>query len=142
MLDSVGNSTKLSGIHGVALLDVTAQGSSGDIKLVKGRSNDVPASADLAFVVTVQNQGERHRDTTCPSPPRSRSPAATPTQRRRHPSPRIGPTRRRTSPSPGSPSRTEALSKEVTLKVVAGPVKGERVETNNTATYKLLLQLQ
>ena len=36
----------------------------------------------------------------------------------------------------------EALSKEVTLKVVAGPVKGERVETNNSATYKLLLQLK
>ncbi len=30
----------------------------------------------------------------------------------------------------------------VTLKVVAGPVQGERVESNNSATYKLLLQLQ
>ena len=37
---------------------------------------------------------------------------------------------------------TDALSKEVTLKVVAGPVKGERVRANNSATYKLLLQLQ
>ena len=56
-LDSVGKSSKLSGIHGVALLGVTAKGSSGDVKLVKGKTNDVPASPDLAFVVRVQNQG-------------------------------------------------------------------------------------
>jgi co-chaperonin GroES (HSP10) len=36
----------------------------------------------------------------------------------------------------------EALSKEVTLKVTAGPVEGEAVETNNSASFKLLLQLQ
>ena len=37
---------------------------------------------------------------------------------------------------------TEALSKKVKLTVKAGPVKGERVETNNSATYTLLLQLK
>ncbi len=36
----------------------------------------------------------------------------------------------------------EALSKECTVKVTAGPVEGERVKSNNTAQYKILLQLQ
>ena len=36
----------------------------------------------------------------------------------------------------------EALSKVCTLKVVAGPVEGERVETNNSAQFKLVLQLK
>ena len=44
-LDSVGKSSKLTGTHGVALLGVTAQSTGGDIKLVKGKENDVPASA-------------------------------------------------------------------------------------------------
>ena len=33
-------------------------------------------------------------------------------------------------------------SPAIALKVTAGPVKGERVLSNNTATYKLLLQLK
>ena len=56
-LQSVGKSSKLTGIHGVGLLTVTAKGSSGDVKLVKGKTTDVPASPDLAFVVQVHNQG-------------------------------------------------------------------------------------
>ena len=140
MLDNVGKSPKLTGIHGVAVLGVTAKSSSGDIKLVKGRTNDVPASADLAFVVQVQNQGSVAENEvpvtatlTLPGsdPIKQSAPIAT-----------IEAGKTQDVTISGFAIPTEALSKEVTLKVVAGPVKGERVETNNTVTYKLLLQLK
>jgi hypothetical protein len=140
MLENVGKSAKMTGIHGVALLDVTAQSSSGDIKLAKGKTNDVPASADLAFVVQVQNQGsvtEREVPVTATltvpggDPIKKTATIATVD---------AGKTQEVTITGFAIPET--ALSKEVTLKIVAGPVKGERVETNNTATYKLLLQLK
>jgi hypothetical protein len=140
MLENVGKSTKMTGIHGVALLDVTARSSSGDIKLVKGHTNDVPASADLAFVATVQNQGsvvEREVPVTATltipggDPIKQTGSIATI---------EAGKTQEVTITGFAIPET--ALSKEVTLKVVAGPVKGERVETNNSATFKLLLQLK
>jgi hypothetical protein len=140
MLENIGKTTKLTGIHGVALLDVTAQSSSGDLKLVKGHVNDVPASADLAFVATVQNQGsvaEHEVPVTVTlvipggDPLKQSATIAT-----------IEAGKTQDVTITGFAIPETALSKEVTLKVEAGPVQGERVETNNTATYKLLLQLK
>jgi hypothetical protein len=139
-LESVGKSSKLTGIHGVGLLSVTAQGSSGDVKLVKGQTNDVPASADLAFVVEVQNQGSVTENAVTVT--------ATLTVQGGDPIQKeaeiatidAGKTQEVTITGFAIPE--EALSKPCTLKVVAGPVQGERVETNNSALYKLILQLQ
>ena len=140
MLDNVGKSTKLTGIHGVGLLDVTAQSSSGDIKLVKGKTNDVPASADLAFVVTVENEGSvTERDV--PVTATLTVPGGDPIKQTASIA-AIEASKTQDVTITGFAIPEEALSKEVTLKIVAGPVKGERVETNNSATYKLLLQLQ
>ncbi len=140
MLDNIGNSPKLTGIHGVALLDVTAKSGSGDLKLVKGRTNDVPASADLAFVVQVKNQGnvaEKNVPVTAtltlPGGSKIKQQASIAT---------IAAGKTQDVTITGFVIPAEALSKVVVLKVTAGPVKGERTETNNTATYKLLLQLQ
>jgi len=139
-LDSVGKSAKLTGIHGVGLISVTAQTSGGDIKLVQGKLNNVPASADLAFVCEVQNQGTvtEHEvpvtaTITIPggdSIKQSGSIAV------------IEPSKMQTVTISGFVIPETALSKEVTLKVMAGPVKGEHVLTNNTLSFKLLLQLQ
>ena len=140
MLDNVGKSPKMTGIHGVALIAVIAKSSSGDLTLVKGRTNDVPASADLAFVAQVQNQGSVAESKvpvtatlTLPGGSTIKQEASIAT---------IAPGKTQDVTITGFAIPTEALSKVVTLKVVAGPVKGERVETNNSATYKLLLQLQ
>ena len=139
-LDSVGKSTKLTGIHGVALISVTAQTSGGDVKLVKGQTNEVPASADLGFVCEVQNQGTvAERDVTVTAlltvpggdPLKQQGTIAV-----------IEPTKTQTVTISGFAIPETALSKEVTLKVTAGPVKGEQVLTNNTMSFKLLLQLQ
>ncbi len=142
-LESVGKSSKLSGIHGVALLDVTAKGSSGDVQLVRGRSNDVPASPDLSFVVQVQNQGsvtEKDVTVTATLVLPGGGDANTIVQEASIAS--IASNKTQDVTVTGFAIPTDALSKKVTLKVVAGPVKGERVETNNSATYQLLLQLQ
>jgi hypothetical protein len=139
-LESVGKSSKLTGIHGVGLLSVTAQGSSGDVKLVKGQTNDVPASADLAFVVEVQNQGSVTENAVPVTatltvqggdPIKKEAEIAT-----------IDAGKTQEVTITGFAIPEEALSKPCTLKVVAGPVQGERVETNNSALYKLILQLQ
>jgi len=139
-LESVGKSSKLTGIHGVGLLGVTAQGSSGDVKLVKGKTTDVPASADLAFVVEVQNQGSVTENAVSVTatltvqggdPIRKEAEIAT-----------IAAGKTQEVTITGFAIPEEALSKPCTLKVVAGPVQGERVETNNSALYKLVLQLK
>ncbi len=139
-LDSVGKSSKLSGIHGVGLLGVTAQSGGGDIKLIKGKTNDVPASTDLAFVCRVQNQGSvSEQDVkvvatiTIPGGDRIKQEGTIAVIK-------AGKTQDVTISGFVIPE--EALSKVIALKVTAGPVPGERVETNNSATFKILLQLQ
>jgi hypothetical protein len=140
MLDNVRKSTKLTGIHGVGLVDVTAQSSSGDIPLVKGKSNDVPASADLAFVVKVENGGSV-TEHDVPVTVTLTVPGGDPIEQTGSIA-TIEANKTQDVTITGFNIPEEALSKEVTLKVVAGPVKGERSEANNSATYKLLLQLK
>jgi hypothetical protein len=139
-LDTVGKSSKLTGIHGVGLLGVTAQTTGGDIKLVKGKTNDVPTSADLAFVCEVQNQGTvaEHEVAvvamlTLPGGDPVKQEATIPV---------IEPDKTEQVTLSGFAIPEEALSRVVTLKVTGGPVQGEKVETNNSASFKLLLQLQ
>jgi hypothetical protein len=139
-LDSVGKSTKLTGIHGVGLISVTAKTSSGDIKLVKDKTNNVPASADLGFVCEVQNQGTV-TEHDVPVTAMLTVPGGDPLKQQGTISV-IEPTKMQTVTISGFAIPETALSKVVTLKVTAGPVKGEHVLTNNTLTFKLLLQLQ
>ncbi len=140
MLDNIGKSAKLTGIHGVGLLDVSAKSGTKSITLVKGHTNDVPASADLAFVVQVQNQGSVAEKSVPVTATLTLPGGATIKQEASIATIAAGKTQDVTITGFAIPA--EALSKVVTLKVTAGPVKGERVATNNTATYKLLLQLQ
>jgi hypothetical protein len=139
-LDTVGKSSKLTGIHGVGLVGVTAQSTGGDINLAKGKTTEVPASADLAFVCEVQNQGSvAERDVTVvatlvlPGGDSVKQEGVIAV---------IEPDKTEQVTISGFVIPEEALSKEVTLKVTAGPVEGEAVETNNSASFKLLLQLQ
>ncbi len=141
-LESVGKSSKLSGIHGVALIDVTAAGSSGDLKLIRGRNNDVPASPDLSFVVQVQNQGSVTEKNVPVTATLVLPGGGTDTIKQTASIATIDAGKTQDVTITGFAIPTDALSKTVTLKVTAGPVKGERVETNNSATYKLTLQLK
>ncbi|HTX70626.1 MAG TPA: hypothetical protein VMH50_15970 [Thermoleophilia bacterium] len=139
-LDSVGKSAKLTGLHGVALISVTAQTTGGDIKLAQGKTNNVPASADLAFVCEVQNQGTV-AEHNVPVTAVLTVPGGDPLKQTGTIAV-IEPTKMQTVTTSNFNIPETALSKEVSLKVTAGPVKGEHDPTNNTLTFKLLLQLQ
>jgi hypothetical protein len=141
MLSSVGSSSKLSGIHGVGLVSVVATTESGKVPLAAGKTVSVPASAQLSFVVKVQNQGDV-AETDVPvvatltlpgggSPLVQESSIAT-----------IAPGQEQSVTVQGFAIPSEALSKVCTLKVKAGPVPEERVLSNNTGVYRFLLQLK
>lgn len=140
MLSRVGSSSKLSGIHGVGLLAVTAKSGGQEVKLVKGETADVPAAADLAFVAKVENQGTVVENDvlvtatlTLPGGDKLKQEATIAS---------IESGKSQTVAITGFNIPTEALSKVLTLKVMAGPVPDERVETNNSGQFKLVLQLQ
>ena len=104
----------------------------------------MPASPDLSFVVQVQNQGsvtEKNVPVTATLVLPGGGDTNTIKQQASIASIESNKTQDVTITGFAIP--TEALSKEVTLKVVAGPGQGRaRPRTNNSATYKILLQLQ
>jgi hypothetical protein len=137
MLDSVGGSAKLAGVHGVALLSVTAQPSG--IVLTKAGTADVPATTDLAFAVKIENQGDATEKNVAvtgvlklPGGNELTEPGTIAT---------IASHQTQTVTIQGFLIPTEALSRVSTLTITAGPVPGERVKTNNTGRFKILLQL-
>jgi hypothetical protein len=139
-LSAVGTTPKLTGIHGVALVSVLAKSTSGNITLTKGRTNNVPASPDLAFVATVQNGGNATEHNVPVTATLTLPGGATVKQTVSIASIDAGKTQDATLTNFTIP--TTALSKVLTLKVEAGPVQGEQVVSNNSASYKLILQLK
>jgi hypothetical protein len=138
MLNSVGSSTKLAGVHGVALVSVTAQ--PGAITLSKTGTVDIPATADLSFDVKVQNQGDVTEKSVAVTAELKLPGGSVLTQAGTIATIAAGQTQSVTIQGFAIPA--EALSKVSTLTVTAGPVPGERVKTNNTGQFKILLQLQ
>lgn len=138
MLKSVGSSTKLAGIHGVGLLSVIAQ--PGNITLTKAGTANIPASAALAFDIKIQNQGDIAEENVAVTAELKLPGGSVLKQSGTIATIASGQTQSVTIQGLAIPP--EALSKVSTLKVTAGPVPGERVKTNNTGQFKILLQLQ
>jgi hypothetical protein len=138
MLNSVGSSTKLAGIHGVALVSVVAQ--PGAITLTKSGTVSIPATADLSFDVEVQNQGDVTEENVAVTAEFKLPGGNVLTQSGTIATIASGKIQSITIQGFAIPA--EALSKVSTLTVTAGPVPGERVKTNNTGQFKILLQLQ
>jgi len=138
MLNSVGSSTKLAGIHGVGLLSVIAQ--PGGITLTKAATTDIPATADLSFDVAVQNQGDVTEENVAVTAVLKLPGGGVLKQEATIANIASGQTQ--TVSIQGFAIPAEALSKVSTLNVMAGPVPGERVKTNNVGQFKILLQLQ
>ena len=138
MLQRLGASAKLGGIHGVALDGVTAQPSG--TALVRGKSVPLPASPDLAFVVTVENQGNVAESDVpveivlvLPGGDRLKQTATIAA---------ISPDKKQSVQVEGFVIPNTAISRISTLRVKVGPVAEEQVLTNNSATYQFLLQLK
>jgi hypothetical protein len=140
MLNNVGSSSKLSGIHGVALVHVVATTQTGKVPLAAGKTVNVPAPL-LSLTVRVQNQGdvaEKNVPVVATiTVPGVSSPLVQDTSIAT-----IAPGQAQSVTIQGFNIPSEALSKVCTLKVKAGPVPEERVLSNNTGTYKFLLQLK
>ena len=138
MLSSIGSSAKLSGIHGVGLASVTVQ--PGSLALSQGHTANVPATTDLSFDVKVQNQGNV-AEKNVPVTANLKLPnGSVLTQASTISS--IAPNQYQTVSITGFAIPADALSKISTLTVKAGPVQGERVLSNNSGHYKILLQLK
>jgi hypothetical protein len=138
MLSSIHQSAKLSGIHCVGLVSVTARPAG--VTLTKGKTASIAASTDLSFDVKVQNQGnvtENNVGVTCTFklPDGSKVPASGTISS-------IAAGQTGTANVKGFTIPATALSKVSTLKVTAGPVPGERTTSNNSGTYKILLRLK
>ena len=138
-LSRVGNSAKLTGIHGVALGGSTPPAAAPWSRSSRGTTN-VPASADLAFKVKVQNQGDVAENDVpvevtlgCRTSPRLKQTGSIAT---------IAAGQTQSVSVTGFAIPTDALSKVLTLKVKAGPVPEERVQSNNSGEFKFLLQLK
>jgi len=141
MLSRVGSSSKLSGIHGVGLVSVVATSDSGTVPLVAGKTADVPASAQLSFVVKVMNQGDVSENNVPVAATLVLPGGGRPLlQEASIATINAGQSQNVTIQGFAIPS--EALSKICTLKVKAGPVPEERVLSNNTGEYKFILQLK
>ena len=138
MLNSAGSSTKLAGVHGVGLVSVIAQ--PGDITLTKTGTVSIPATADLAFDVKVQNQGDATEQNVAVTA-ELKLPGGS-VLKQSGTIATIASSKTQTITIQGFAIPAEALSKVSTLTVTAGPVPGERVKTNNTGQFKILLQLQ
>ena len=138
MLTSIGGSAKLSGIHGVGLAGVTAQ--PGNIALTHGQTINVPATANLSFDVKVQNQGNV-TEKNVPVTAQLKLPNGSVLTQASTIS-TIAASQYQTVSITGFAIPADALSKVSTLTVKAGPVQGERVLSNNSGQYKILLQLK
>ena len=138
MLASVGSSTKLAGIHGVALVGVIAQ--PGAVTLSRTGTVNITATAGLAFDVKVQNQGDVTEQNVAVAA-ELKLPGGTVLSQSGTIA-TIASGRTQSITIQGFAIPPEALSKVSTLKVTAGPVPGERVKTNNTGQFKILLQLK
>jgi hypothetical protein len=138
MLSSVDKSAKLVGRHGVALLSTIAQPA--DVELGQGgKTAEVPATTDLGFEVSVQNQGDGVEQNVAVKGEITLPGGVVVTQTGTIVSIAAGKTESVVLKGFAIPG--EALGQPATLKITVGPVPGESVKTNNTATYKILLQL-
>lgn len=138
MLNSVRSSTKLAGIHGVALVSVIAQ--PGDITLTKAGTVDIPATVGLAFDVKVQNQGDVTEENVAVTA-EFKLPGGNPLKQSGTIA-TIASGQTQSVTLTGFNIPPEALSKVSTLKITAGPVPGEQKMSNNSGQFKILLQLQ
>lgn len=140
MLKSIGKSASLKGIHGVALTGVVVQ--PGDQRLETGKTNNIKASAELSFVVSVENQGtvtEKNVPVTITLIPPEGENLSQQKLEATIASIKSGETE--TASAAGFNLDPAVIGPELKLRVQVGPVPQEQVATNNRATYTVTFQL-
>jgi len=140
MLKSIGKSASLKGIHGVALAGVVVQ--PGDQALATGKTNQVKASAELSFVVSVENQGtvtEKDVPVVVTLIPPEGENLSEQKLNAAIASIKAGETE--TASIAGFNLDPAVIGPELKLRVEVGPVPQEQVATNNKAAYTVIFKL-
>ena len=132
-LTSVSSSTKLTGLHGVGVASVAIKGSGKTVTLKRGGSTNFKATVGMVVAVTVQNQGTAIA-TNVPVKI-TWSGAGSSAQTHTATISSIAPGAKETVNVTGLNIPSSAITKSSTLKVEAGPVPGEKVLSNNHATF-------
>jgi hypothetical protein len=136
-LATVSSSTKLTGVHGVGLSGVAIKSNGKSVTLNAGASNHFTASVGVLVLVTVQNQGNAIQ-TNVPVKVTWSGPSGSSPQVYTASIASITPGAKQTVSVPGLNIPSTAITKTSTLKVEAGPVPGEKVISNNHATYTIV----
>lgn len=136
-LATITSSTKLTGVHGVGLDGVAIRSNGKTTTLSAGASNRFVASVGLQVLVTVQNQGGSAEANvavkiTWTGPGNAAPQSYTTTI------PNIPLHGKRTATVTGLNIPSTAITKSSTLTVMAGPVPGEKVLSNNHATFTIV----
>ena len=138
MLTAMRQSGHVSGVHGVALVSVVAM--PGNTKLVAGTTdNTITASADLNFKVTVQNSGSA--DEVNVPVTVTLALAGQSSQKFTATIAAIAKGQTQSVNVTGFQVPSSAISHSTTLTVMAGPVPGETVLSNNKGQYKIFFSL-
>jgi len=136
-LTSVSSSTKLTGLHGVALAGVAIKSNGKTIMLSSSGANNFQASVGLLVSVTVQNQGSG-TENNVPVTITWTGPGNSSTQSYRAAIPAIASHAKQTVDVPGTNIPSTAITKTLKLTVLAGPVPGEKHLSNNHATFVVI----
>ena len=136
-LATVSSSTKLTGVHGVGLAGVAIKSDGKTVALSSSGANNFKASVGLLVVVTVSNQGAT-AEANVPVKVIYTGPGGSSTQTLNATIPSIAVHASATVDVPGLSIASTAITKSSTLKVVAGPVPGEKNLTNNSATFTIV----
>ncbi len=133
----MSSSTKLTGLHGVGLAGVSIRSNGKTVTLSSSGSNNFQASVGIVVVVTVQNQGSS-TETDVPVKITWTGPGNSAPQSYSATIPSIASQASKTVDVPGLNIPSTAITKSSQLKVEAGPVPGEKVLRNNTATFTII----
>jgi hypothetical protein len=136
-LSSVSSSVKLTGAHGVGLAGVAIKSSGKTVVLSPSGSNNFKASVGLVVAVTVQNQGSA-TEANVPVKITWTGPGNTTPQTYSATIPSIAAHASKTVDVPGLNIPSNDMAKRTTLKVKAGPVPGEKLLSNNSASYVII----
>ena len=138
MLAAMRVSGHVSGLHGVALVSVVAMPS--NTKLVTGTTdNTITASANLSFKVTVQNSGSA--DEVNVPVTVTLALAGQSSQKFTSTIAAIAKGQTQSVNVTGFQVPSSAISHSTTITVMAGPVPGETVLSNNKGQYKIFFSL-
>ncbi len=136
-LSSVSSSTKLNGTRGVALTGVAIKGNGKTVTLSSSGSTNVKATVGMLVVVTVTNPGSVV-ETNIPVKVTWTGPGGSSAQNLTATIPSIAVHGKQSVDVPGLNIPSSAITKTSKLTVVVGPVPGEKVLTNNHATFVIV----